>query len=418
MFWLTVVALFVLKPEPGPVTVSAADRERALALVTSLGSDSFLERDQAQRDLWTMGRHALPALRIGTGKDPDPEVRRRCELLVPRAEALDFEARMAAFLADPEEKYHHVVPGWDRFRTLTGNEPAAREFYVEMLRSKGNRPLLEAIDLRDENPTPPIVDAALVGPLAFVSQPKRGQLAQRLVNRKQELYQKMNPRGFNGRSSYDERYEPTAEDSATILFCDTLQGDSGAAVVVGVRVATPSLLMSRTRARSGLESERTGPVMKKLLLAWLGSRTSGAGLYQGVLLIQSLSFKEGLSYAGKLVAMEGASTLHRATAAVAISKIGDKDDAKYLVPAMTDATLVRNVAGGGGEIQLRDVALAQAANLVGHSPEAFGLRGQSTGDYARYYYWNYSFASDAEREKGFAKWAELEPKLKPVEVKK
>lgn len=417
MFWLTVVALFVLKPEPGPVTVSVADRERAASLVLALGSDSFLERDQAQKALWSMGRHSLPALRIALGTDPDPEVRRRCELLLPRAEAIDFESRLTAFLADPEEKFHHVVPGWEKFRGLVGNEPAAREFYVEMLRSKGNRPLLESIDLRDQNPTPPIVDAALVGPLAFISQPKRGALAQKLVNRKQELWLKMNPRGFNGRSSYEDRYEPTAEDSATILFCDTLQGDSGAAVVVGVRVATPSILMGRSRARSALESERSGPVVKKLLLAWFDSRTSGAGLYQATSLIQSLNFKEGLKYAGKLVALDGASITYRATAIVAISKLGDKDDAKYLVPALTDPTLVRNVAGGG-EIQLRDVALAQAANLTGHSPEAFGMRGQNTGDYARYYYWNYWFPSDEEREKGFAKWAELEPTLKPVEVKK
>ena len=422
MFALLAVGILLVRPEPGPVTVSADDRARATELVHQLGSDSFFDRDRAHRDLWSMGRHAMPALKVGSRTDPDPEVRRRCEMLLPRAEALDFDSRMLAFLADAKDQFQHGIPGWEKFRALVGSEPNARAIYAEMFRSKENRALLEAIDIRDDLPVPPIVDAALVGTLAFIAQPKRGQLSQRVINRKQEIYQRMYGRAFNGRATNEDRYDPTPEDVATLLFCDTILGDSGAAIVVGVRTATYQMLLLRPRVRQAFEVERTGLAFKKLTVRWLDSRTSAAGLYQGMTLIAmlgtSLELTDGARYAAKLFAVEGATTLHRAMAATTIGKLGTKDDAKYLVPLLNDATAVRNVVGGSDEIQLRDVALAMAAHLTGHGPDAVGLRNQIAGDSAKYSYWNYSFYSAVYRTKGFAKWAELEPKLTPLEVKK
>jgi len=394
MFAFTAVVFLLVRPEPGPISVSVEDRARATELVRQLGSDSFIDRDQAHKDLWSMGRHAIIALKTAANADPDPEVRRRCELLLPRANALDFEARLAAFLADTDGKFEHSLPGWDKFRGLTANELLAREFFVEMLRSDGNRHLLAGF-ARD-----------------------KGELAQRVIDRKQELYQKMYPRPVAGMSSSMERYEPTPYDAATILFCDAVLGDSGAAIVVGVRVATPATLFARVKVRAALDSDQQGPVMKKLLVGWLDTRTSPAGLYQGLTLLNNFNMKDGAKYAAKLLAMENAPSLYRATAATTIAKVGEKDDAKYLVPLMNDTTAVRNVVGGNNEIQLRDVALAMASHLTGHGPEILGMRNQNGGEYAKYYYWNYSFYSAEDREKGFAKWAELEPKLKPPEEKK
>jgi hypothetical protein len=41
------------------------------------------------------------------------------------------------------------------------------------------------------------------------------------------------------------------------------------------------------------------------------------------------------------------------------------------------------------------------------------MRSQLAWEAAKYYYYNYSFASAEDRKKGFEKWAELEPKLQP-----
>ena len=69
-----------------------------------------------------MGRFARPALSDAIATDSNPEIRFRCQRLLPKANALDLRARMDTFLADTEGQFQHDLPGWNQFRTAVGAE--------------------------------------------------------------------------------------------------------------------------------------------------------------------------------------------------------------------------------------------------------------------------------------------------------
>jgi hypothetical protein len=112
-------------PDPAKLAIPAEVRSRAETLVRQLGSQAFRDRDTATRELFRMGRLALPAL-YDAREDADPEVRMRAERLLPRAEAEDLRARVDTFLADAEGKFTHDLPGWHRFKALAGKDQLVR----------------------------------------------------------------------------------------------------------------------------------------------------------------------------------------------------------------------------------------------------------------------------------------------------
>ena len=150
------------------------------------------------------------------------------------------------------------------------------------------------------------------------------------------------------------------------------------------------------------------------MVSWLDTRETPTGLTQAMTLITRFQLPQnGMKYAVKLLTANGANAIQRATAATTVAKIGKRDDVKHLLVLWHDEAPVRNLGAGREPIQVRDAALAMAAHLTGRDPQDFGLRPQYAGETAKYYYYNYSFASDEDRKRGFARWAELEPKLVP-----
>lgn len=379
--------IFPTSPDPRSLVITPAVAAHAQTLVQKLGSDVFTERDDASRQLRTMGRHALPALKGAIKSHPDPEVRLRCEFLVAPAAAEDFSARLATFLADTDGRFEHDLPGWSRFRAMTDNDPEARGLFATMLRSEANRYIL-----------------------AGMAQ-ERGELLRRVAARRQELYTRMYPRS----SASTERYDPSLGDVATLFFCDTIIGDSQApAVGIGVRVIQLSMLVSRANLRNNLSNDRFGPATLKIISAWIDSRETPTGLTQGLSMCTQFNLKEqGLACAIRLVRHEGAAVTQRGTGIVALGRYGSKKEAALLLNHLADDSILRTEAGGYPEVQVRDLALAMAAQLAGHDPTDLGIYLLSKDEYSRYYYWNYVFRTDEDRKKGFAKWAELEPTLQP-----
>src|ERR1051325_6236204 len=79
-----------------------AAKPDAAALVRSLGSAKYAEREEAQRQLRELGGKALRAVRDGLGS-AEPEVATRCRALLPLIRADEWEkARLA--LKDPAKK--------------------------------------------------------------------------------------------------------------------------------------------------------------------------------------------------------------------------------------------------------------------------------------------------------------------------
>ena len=376
-----------VSPDPRSLEVPAADRAKARALVGRLGSPVYGERDEATKQLRAMGRLALPVLTRTAAADPDAEVRFRCENLIPAAAAEDFDARLAVFLADAAGKFRHDLPGWAKFHALTGEDPLARELFAELLKSEPNRALI-----------------------AGLAQGK-AELERRVIARRYDLYTKMSLRGMPAWALPMERYEPTLVDAAGLLFAETLIGDKitprGA-----LRMATPYTVLMRTGVRTELTTDRLGPVVQKLVVAWMDSRDTATSLTQ-VLTIASMVRPDSVGkYATRMIGATGATAYHRASAAATVARVGNRDDLPALVPLLSDAAVVVARVDGGEDIQVRDAALAMAALLSGRDPADFGMESRSGGG-PQYSYLNYSFPDEAAREKALAKWAELEPKLAP-----
>src|SRR5581483_5617149 len=133
-------------PDPKDLAIPPHELSRAQALVRQLSSETFRDRERAQRELAVMGRLARPVLAAAAQSDPDPEVRVRCARLLPRATADDLKARTDAFLADAEGKYEHDLPGWKRFREVLGADAPARDLFVEILKSGSGGELLAVVD--------------------------------------------------------------------------------------------------------------------------------------------------------------------------------------------------------------------------------------------------------------------------------
>ena len=93
-----------VSPDPKDLAVPPEVLSKARLLIQQLGSDSYREREQAQAELAKMGRLARPALLEAMDQHPNPEVRFRASLLLPRASAEDLKARLEALLADPEAR--------------------------------------------------------------------------------------------------------------------------------------------------------------------------------------------------------------------------------------------------------------------------------------------------------------------------
>src|SRR5262245_39839262 len=85
-------------PDPKELVIPPHELTRAQVLVRQLSSDTYRDRERAQRELTAMGRLARPVLAEAAQTDPDPEVRSRCARLLPRATADDLKARTDAFL--------------------------------------------------------------------------------------------------------------------------------------------------------------------------------------------------------------------------------------------------------------------------------------------------------------------------------
>src|SRR5262245_55034678 len=146
-------------PNPKSLEVPPEELSRARELVQKLGSETYAEREAAERELATMGRLARPALLSAVNGAPDPEIRARCNTLLPKASAEEFKARLDAFMADTEGKYEHDLPGWHQLRGVVRGEfkmlgwtrvarpdadKAARELFIEFLKTPGGQKFLAA----------------------------------------------------------------------------------------------------------------------------------------------------------------------------------------------------------------------------------------------------------------------------------
>ena len=369
------VARADVSPDPASLVVPPEEHSRAETLVRELAHPAYPVRAEAMRTLRQMGRLALEAIGDAVGTDPDPEVRFRCELLLPAAEADDFAARMASFVSDTQGRYDHELPGWDEFRELAGGDTKSRQLFTQLLASEPNRAILAGFGRSDEEIA--------------------GRLAERMAELQQLMYPRFRPPGF-------KKYVPTVEDATTVLFAEVVLGEN-VQTAPGVSSTT---LVSQTSFRQAFSDADTGPALTRIVRPWLDSRPGPNGPVTAMNVAKTLQLADYPRYIGRVLESEDLSPSVRANAMSYLARIGGVEHIAKLTPLFKDEAVVRRQANKE-DIQLRDSALAMSMVLAGKDPKDLGFEAQNSRATSQYYYWNFRFPSDEARTKGFAKWKEI-----------
>jgi hypothetical protein len=360
-----------------------------------------------------MGRLARLALLEGANTDPSPEIRTRCQSLLPRATSQEMQARLAVFLADTKGRYEHDLPGWGEFRGLVRDEwtflghpiwsdksldVAARQVFAELLGSPVNRQIMMAVGSQQADL------GTLVG------------------NRRTELYYLKFPRTvvIGGRINRPAPpRDPSLADITTLLFAES---QAGAKAARGVVSSISSLITTSgfpTAARGDSEQAK---VYRAVAAGWLDSRTEPMDQYYAMNLANTFDMPErGLQLSVRLFENKAAVVTYRGMAAQNLARLGNKSLLPLLEKAMTDTasiTTARRVIIRNGrqeilstEIQIRDVALAVSLTIAGQRLEDYGFEDAFPGNGAGYSYSRYHFpdygwfwSPDDARKRALAKW--------------
>jgi hypothetical protein len=375
-------------PNPNPASLAVPDDTDAKAreLVKALGDEHFPAREEAFRDLRELGRLALPAVRDGMETSTVPEVARRCELLYPRAFALDTRARVECFTADADGKYRHDLPGADEFFAITGRTDAARKLYRDLLLSP-NRDLVSAVGQADE------VAASAV------------------AARRTEL----NPRAAGGIGVSRGRItQAAALDVIAVLFVETALPDAGG----GVGVNSPTYLITSSQLRTALDTDPRKEAMAAVATRWFETRTDPRTLAVSMTAAAALKLPVTVGLAKKILATPNAPPATKAQAATKIAQVGTADDLPVLAPLLADegvafnGAIVVNGVRQNQPIQVRDVALAMSLLLAKKDPTEAGFTSRypnNPADSLKYSYYNFFFddqdgKADDRRTAAVADW--------------
>jgi hypothetical protein len=390
-------------PDPDDLAVPPEVQVKSRALVRQLGSEEYAEREEAQRQLADLGRLARPALLAGVNTSPDPEVRLRCAELLPAASALDLRARIDTFLADAAGEYEHDLPPWKTFRAAAcrewpffgrtvwsdrSAEKAARRVFAELLLSSpDNRRLL----------------AATGG--------SRVELADLVVARRQELYNRRYPRG-TGATPRD----PTLEEMTVLLFAESRVGSQ----YMPRRSSITSLLSESGFTSAARAADEKARVYRAVAAAWLDSRDEPREMYQAMSIAANLGLNdEACGLAVRLLVMPGVTASYRGRAASNLLSYGGKQHVPLLEKALGEALAVYTVripAAADGdpdaatyEVRLGDLALAVSVLLSEQKLADYGFADRYAGNAAyddrSFSYTRYYFPNDAARTRALAKWA-------------
>ena len=348
---------------------TAAQRE----LVQRLGDPSFFIREQAAEELASQGVACKAALAEAL-KDPDFEVRWRARAVLSRVVHEEFEARLAAFVADVGGSEEHRLPGWKRFRELVGDRREARETFAQMVRTE--RELLSAYETQS-----PETSDLFAARIAWLQSRIAG-------------------------GSSDARAVPP-QTLATLLLIgsdETLKDHSQ-----GVSQLYP--LLSNPAAVPSIAPAARPSALCTLLEKWATSAASSGSCY-GMMLALKYDLKEvGLQQAKRFI--EGGTTSPSTLqyAIIAVGRFGGEKDVGLLQPLLRNKTVCHTWSNpalkknGTIQVQVRDAALAVLLHLTGKDPAKFGFKLLRENPETLYYVYTFGFIDDKEREAAHAKWA-------------
>jgi len=389
--------------DPKSLDVNEADSLKARELVRQFNSPLYKERESATRDIAKMGRFAVPALKDALATESSPEVRLRIDLVMPKAEAEDMQARVSCFLNDAEGKFDHQLPGWTKFKTLLGNDKSTRELFAEVLRNKTYHSLMLACDLPSNE-----LGAVLIG-----------------------HYQGIQNRQNFPQTGRGQNLLPTTAEIAVLAFLESMYSDRELTLTNQWNYISVASYMYNVDIQAAMIPNRSpgkyGVVLKKIVTRWLDTRESPNGLQQAMQFAQQWQMTaEVPKYAAKILVGESPQGQWYIKFN-AMQQLGQHKDAKKYLPQITkvfeDTSIVQQAFPGQGAnqatIQLGDFALGLFIKIAGQNPKDYGLEVMNVQDHAKFQQNNYYFKDEKDNKaedkrkaaiKKFNEWIVKQPK--------
>ncbi len=381
-----------VSPNPKSLAVPPEELSKARELVQKLGSETFVDREDAERDLAAMGRLARVALLDGVNLNPDPEIRARCSTLLPKATTEEMKARLDAFMADTDGKYEHDLPGWHKLRSTVRGEwkmfgwtytarptadKAARTLFIEFMQAPGGRQLL----------------AALGGP--------PGELGQMVASRKTEMYNAKYPRVPNVTPR-----NPSAGEVGVVVFAESQVHSRN----VPRAMALSTVLQQSDVLNVVRGTDDRAMAMRAVMNAWLDSRTDSAELYQAFILASNMNNNDAVGrLATRLMTTPGVQGFYKGQALTTLVRLKMTDQLPAIEKAFTDnsalTTTIKVVNGQRIQqtIEVRDAALAAAVVMTGQNPDDYGFEAFPKNVGANFsYVW--ARIPEEKRKDAFEKW--------------
>jgi hypothetical protein len=276
---------------------SADVSAKAAALIRQLGADAYEDREAAYLELEKLGKTALKALEEGV-KNEDMEISSRSKRLLALATRSETEVALDAFLADKDTKLILKLPTWERFKKVVGDDQNARTLFVEMHTTEGS--LLAGLD-RDPKTFEQTFNARcqqiqqnLYTPLGQINQIPMGQMV-------------------------------------ALLFAAT---DSRATTNLQSFYVLTNLLYQQN-IQQGFKANSGA---RKLLAQFLERHMDQNTMPQTIQLAMQMEMKELAPMALKAATDKNSQQWTRATALLAVGRLGTKDDLKDIEPLLKDET--------------------------------------------------------------------------------
>ncbi|MDP7020407.1 MAG: hypothetical protein QGG36_31705, partial [Pirellulaceae bacterium] len=188
---------------------------------------------------------------------------------------------------------------------------------------------------------------------------------------------------------------------------------------VQVSPQTASLIYSLCHHRSAQTAFSRGAnrkAMRQLLGQWIAKGEDWAA-YQGMTLAMRFGLKAGLEPATRSLSNAATQTHIQQYALLTIAKLGDRSHLPLLESMLDrkDQCSARRVRTNNMLVEykteLRDIALACILRVLDKNERAFGFKNADRNEQYVYNTTSLGFSSNEERERVFAKWAELKKEL-------
>lgn len=330
-----VIGLMLVSLQQVRITaVDAADPgiSAASELVAQLGHKEFAMRERAAVKLIALGADAA-ALRLGV-ENPDREIRYRSAKLLELVSELDLQRRFDLFKNDTDPNQDYGLPGWDSYRGVVGDSPAARAIFVSMH--------------EDESQL-----------LGRIQDPPRA-LADALSSRCDQL---------RGQAMFG-RVQVRLGTIATLLFLST-QND------VEISPLVQSVVYMACGSSTFEDAVDTGPGRE--VLATLTERWIARQPLQGITYALHLGLFNDLegcvSRAREVMQSPVASGSDRIYACLCLAKFGNSTDFPMLDGLLQDVNICAQAQVDGEVVvtEMRDLALATLVRLAKQDPKEFGF---------------------------------------------